>query len=490
MMLAWSAIGFGQQAFFLDSLFSCDLFEMTATERSHKEAELSRLSGDYGLSVGISVTNNIQEEIDAGLSTRITGRVDLLSGGWYDNRKNGQILEQQLVKDSLQGLQEAVANNYGFFYNYIIRSFNDRKLLLIADILAESNLQLASLTNLYYNKAVDYNEVAAVQSNVERYKSLQLSLQQYNDEFDKIIGDSLLPTVPVSDYYQLDFSDLSDAIAADSSSQKMLEADLEIAELRYEKVKTPALALTVGYDMSRHQPHYAVRFTAPLTFHKAKAHKATTIKIRNAHKLAKLQTRKELLNLQYEYQYKQKQLLVLRHKEAILNDRMRKLVLQRTVFSLSQSIAEQQTRVELLQLHYERADLQQQEVLILLAIKKAVSHVKIGQFIRKGASAPMASKYEGRRFLIVNDLYKLTEVDRLYLVENEIKTITAAEATHLEHLLMIDPADYHSRAKMEEFIVSSLRQSTATNVLISSIQSLQALDVRTIGVGLVANSDF
>jgi len=258
----------GQDAYFLDSLFQCDFSSIDNVTYELQKTEIKRLESDLGLSAGVNVTNSFQDQIDAGLSTRVYAKMNLLSNGYYDNRIDSEIIRNQILIDSIQGIDRAGDHNYGVYYDYIISQYNIQKIDLIDSILAKGKTLKDYYQTLYYNKLLDYEKLLSVTGTMDQYYMLQKSQLSYNSIIDDMELDTILPSIPKS-ALEVNFEGIQQTISLDTSSMQVVQLNNEIIDLRHEKEKSPSLTISGGYDISRRRPYYSVGFSTRITRNKS-----------------------------------------------------------------------------------------------------------------------------------------------------------------------------------------------------------------------------
>ncbi len=489
-MIAWSLIGKGQQSFFLDSLFEYDLSKIIAIDNEYQNSQIEKLGNDWGLSAGLSITNSYQEEIDAGLSTRLYIRANFLSGGYYENLKERDIINYQMKVDSIQGNDRAIAHNYGIYYDYIIYKYNVEKLTIIDDLLVENQKVEDLFERLYYNKLIDYSEIIDIKDITNQYSLLKESAIDYNMIFQEMIVDTILPNMYTHQSWNVDFSGICQMIHTDSSYRKVIDIQNEIQDINYDKENVPSVSLSAGYDMSRKRPFFAFGVNKKISTKKRQhleSKKRTNI---NNHRLENIQKKKEILNIQYEYRYKEKQLNGLYSKIDKIDEELRKYSVKREVLSLEGGIQERKLNIDRLMSEYEIIDLKGQMMLLLLSLKRRIPKLEIGPYIKSKSRKNNYKKFAGNRYIQQQENTKLSSYDRLFLAQNEISLITASEIIELQNVALIDPSESQTRAQLEEKILTLINNEQKENFIIKDIASFKKLEINTIAQREYALTDF
>ncbi len=479
LVILISTAGNAQQLQFLDALFQYDISQINQVTLAHQNSDIERLQRDWGFSYGVNLTNSVQDEIDAGLSTRLYIKTDLLANGYFENITQSQIIENRIKIDSIQGVKRATDHNYGIYYNYVHYLYNKEKCMLIDSIVSESEYLQEYLEKLYYNKLINYDEILSTKNTKEQFSKLKEAHLSYNTMFNSIAQDSLLPTLNTTRDWKVDFSAISEAMEIDSSHDAVLLLERENLELQFNKENASSLSLTMGYDISRHRPFYGVRFNKRITPKKDKLFKSKAMILENDKRLDQIQAKKELLNLQYEYQYKEKQLLGLQTKLLSLEELGRQLRVKSEILSLDESKQEKKQQLLYLQIQYEILDLREQQMLLLLGIKRILAHIPIAPFIQILNHTSQRKKFAGTRFLLESTDLAISEIEKHFLEQNEITVISAEEFLLLKNLEVLKPEKYDTRSDMEKEIIQLLNAGSQ-NFVFDNIATLKALEIRTI----------
>lgn len=480
IMIAWSTNALGQQSFFLDSLFSFDLSQIESTILEAQRAKIERLKHDWGIAAGINMSNSYQLEVNQGLSTRLFAKANLWNGGYHSNRLDAKRIEHQIMIDSIQGIDRALDHNYGIYFDYIIYLYNIERLDQIDSILLETQKVTAYYRNLYYNKLIDYEELLKLDNAEMQFSILRKSLLTYNTVFKEVVSDTLLPKVSTSTQWNVDFDALAAKIQQDTSEQNILDLEHQILDLQHKKQTSPSLSASLGYDITRNRPFYAVNFSMDINTRKKRDVEVQKLMVSNDIRLQEIQKKKELLNIQYEYRYKEKQLSGLYSKIQSLEEQQRKFNVKNEVLSLERSISERKLKLERQHLNYEITDLKGQLMLLLLRIKKIVHNMDIGPFINKEKAHRFGTKFAGNRFLIKEEGRSFSAFEVLFLEQNEIKMVTPEELIRIQDLMQIDPSIYDTRVDMEKDISTKIKTDGIKNFIIINLHQFKQLELRTL----------
>ena len=469
-----------QELTFLDSLYDCDLSNIPNIHREKQRARITQLKNDWGLSTGVNITNSYTEEIDAGLSSRIFVKANLLGNGLYSNQVNMSIIQDQMKVDSLNGIQNAIDHNYGIYYNYIIYLFNQEKIKMIDQILSQAHHIHSFLKQLYYNKLVDYEEVLSVKNTIDQYQILRATQLNYNELSEEFFQGLELPSIPVNSSVKVDFEGIMIALSQDSTSYQAVEIMQDMVEKKYNETMVSSLSIAAGYDLSRKRPYYGVNFSTPLKFRQKEYLQVQKLELENDHRLKMLQTKKELLNLQYEFNYKEKQILAQKAKINISNEAERKLRITQDILELKESKERKLIALNRTVMNYEIVDLRLQQMLLLLKIKKIIHNIQLTPFIQYSKGTPENPKFAGIRFMPIDDYTILSKADQHFLEQNEIQRISPSEVLNIENALIIRAEDFEIRQEMEAYILESIENRKLKNIVIFDLESLKKLELNTI----------
>ncbi len=478
-MIVWPLLSCGQQSFFVDSLFQFDHSNLKAFEEKLYEQKISQLEKELGLSVGFTVSNSFLDEIETPISARLIIRTNLGGGGIWDSRIQSKKLRNQKKIDSIAN-NHHINHNYGVFYNYVIYLYNKEKANIIYQILNECISQEKVLEQLYYNKLIGYERVLDIKSIRDEFELAEASQLSYNLVFEMALDSNIqLPRKEEFDFWKLDFSGLIDAIQSDSTYMDLVLIEHDNIDLKHKRYELPQISISMGYDIARTRPHVAVNFSKKISYQDAKSKDLEKQKVSNNYKLNKIQKIKELVNYQYQYDFKIKQVYQLKHKLELLLERLRILQIKRDALSLEQSIQEQKFIIEKLLIQYEFLELQQQLCLLMLAIKKVAPHINLGDFLKPLHLGKRNKKYFASRYLLKQENQHLQQGDKYFLEQNEISLITANELIELQNVIHINPSKYKSRIEMEEAI--RIMSSDKNQIIIfSSLDDLKGLELKTI----------
>ena len=472
VMIVWSNVLLGQQSFFIDSLFLLDISNIQSTEEKYKRSEINALEKDFGISIGTNITNSYQEDNDNSLSTRIYGRFNALSGGYYDNLMDAEKLFYELKIDSLKGNEHAVNYNYGIFYDYIISEYNKEKLNLIDTILRESKINQEYFTELYYNKLTDYNSIIELESIKGRFEIIKEAMTTFNSLSEQMLNKLDLPAI--------DFIKLINLLNLDTTRNEVQALEKEIIDIKYTKEKAASLSVSVGYDISRKQPYFGVAYSKSITFGNKRKQTAELLKLQNQFENNKIQLNKEISTLQLEYQYKQRQIIDQEYKIEKALESLRELEVKNEILGIKDGVEIKNISMEILLMRYEVIALRQQQSLVLLNIKRKVPTLELGKVIKRIHASKRINKFRGKRYVVINEKQELNTYQTLFISQNELHPVTPMKLKSIDNTFIVYPSDFNDRMEMEEYINAWLKEKGQLNLIIDNLESLKELEVKTI----------
>ena len=479
-MICWPILIIGQHLNFIDSLFQVDLTNLKQNEYLNAQNSIDRLKKDYGISVGLGISNFNSEEFDSGLSTRAYARLKLWANGLKDNQLEAEMLRKELILDSLNNKNINLDFNYGLYYDYIIFLFNQKKLSVIDSIQKISNTHLNHLYELYYDKIIDYNQLLDIKEIISNFGMLKESHVSYNKIFNEIIEDIDLPQIKSSNIITVDFEALNDKILSDTTYKDAIYLEHNLIDDQYEQSNLADLSITMGYDLSRHRTYYSFNCSKKLWKTSSKEKEGKKKLIIEEYRAQNIQKQKELINIKYEYDYKIKQLNDLHFRRKELNERRRILKVKRSILSLNESIEERRINIEDQLLEYEITDLTQQVYLQLLKLKRLLPTVLISEFIQSAYHHAHVQKFKAKRYLFVRDTSQLTHTDIIFIQQNELEIIDAFNLMQMQNLIEIHPHKYDSRKDMEYIIADIIKQDPSKVVLFSDLKELKSLELKNL----------
>ena len=484
-VLVWlsSSLLLGQSSNFIDSLYLQSFSELNNQKADWKLAEIKRLRRDFGLSVGASITNTyLNDDPDIGLSSRLVGRANMWRGGYKENLLNADILEKELQIDQIKGDQELQNHNYGLYFDYIIYLHNLQKIQEGTAILNKANELEYELNQLYYQKIIEYDEILEMKRIQSEYLGLMQTNQSYNDVFFPLIAEYELPIELPAIIWLLDFGGMANAIQEAPQNQELIALQHSIIDDQYEKSSLSNLSLAYGYDFTRKRPYYNINLTVPIGGPKKPSKNIEKQLVEEQSNIQTLQKQKELLNLQYEYEFKRKQFQHLQFKLERIAEKKRILQSKRNILSLEESLEEKRLELDSLLIQYELIETKQQSILLLLQIKKKIYPLNIEQFILDEWQPIALKKYPNERFILNDSKEQMTETDQNLLKINEINPISSEELIAMQNVVLVNPDQFENRGEMETFIQNLGAKS---KFLITDLPSFKELELRTIRAKVV-----
>ncbi|MEM9544585.1 MAG: hypothetical protein AAGA77_01360 [Bacteroidota bacterium] len=480
LVLMSPVIGLGQDAFFLDSLFAIDFSQVSDVQQKLNQSDIKRLKSDWGIEAGLRISNNNLDEIDAGLTSRVFLRSNLFANGLYSNGKDIEILQHEMRLDSLQGHEKAISNNYGIYYNYIIQEYNRLKIETSDSILVAAKELQYYLRQLYYNKYIDYAELIDINSTIRQYQELRKTHTTFNELSQTLATQKYLPALPIEQSWQVDFDGLFETLEGDSTINEVVLLQQEVLDYQYDKENAPKLSLSLGYDLGRKRPFYGVSFSHRIRTNKKSHLEAKKEKVENDGRLYRLQQKKEILNLQYEYEYKEKQIMALNAKLLKVQEENRKFLVKKDLLSLNEGKRERMNAMQYFQIQYEIVDLRQQQMLLLLQVKKTMRCIMIGPFLRPTNHSNYDRKFAGNRFLPLDPMHTPNPADQHFLIQNEIQIIHPSQVFEIENAQIIRPEEFGNRQEMEAYILTIIESEGIENIILYDLEQLKLLELKTL----------
>lgn len=476
LMMCWPIILIGQHSFFIDSLFTCEYGSLGEAQLAFNQAQISQLRRDKGISLGLT-TSTFQDDLTSGWSSRLVAKTGFFANGLKDRKLQIQMLEKQGLVDSLAMNEEDLASKYGLYYDYIIYLFNQEKRDLIDELLVQVDTQNRVLTDLFYQRLVDYDQIRSLRQTRAQFETLGASHETYNAMLKPILDTLDLPVQLPESWVSVDFRSISNATKTDTVNTLILAAETDIIDLKYRAKDLPQANISLGYDILRNRPYLSVGLSKKIGSNADKIKEAEKAILLERQRATEVQHQKELLNYQYEYDYKLKQYRHLQHDLISLAENMTEIRTRQQVLSLENSIDEARLRIDSLMVRYEMVDLEQQALLILLQVKRKFPRIVLGHYTTPLMFEDEQKKYKGQRYVLVDSE---TSIDRdllSYLKSNELTMVSMEELNELSDLFTIDPARFETRLAMEQAIDHHLTAYPDDKLLFENIESIRQLDL-------------
>ena len=483
ILVVWASYGVAQQPYFLDSLFTHDFSEFENYESDFLTAKRIEAKKDLGFSVRAAISNNYPDEISRQQSTRILASANLLRGGLIESRMKAQSIDSEMKLNELRGLETSINHNYGIYYDYVIYAFNIFKIRLSERISTFSNSFLDQLKELYYSKVIDYHEVYKVKKVIDEQDILKSSHSSYNAMFDSIIGDHQLQILSGPDIWNVDFEGIRNHVVNDTLNDKILGEEERMVNLKYDQRNLPSLSGSIGYDITRQSPYWSIQFAKKLNFKSKSTKKKEISRLHRLSELRIIQKQKELLNIQYEYDYKLKQIQGLEHTLESLKEQLRRNSARTNILGLEESIESKEIQLESLLVEYEIMTIRQQLMLLLLNVKKVAWPIQLKSFLSPVPQTESIQKFAGTRYIFLKDENQLTVAESEFILQNELVIISDIEPVLSEDWKQINPSEFESRKEFEIRIEKIVSDSTDCKILISDLKEFMDLDIRTISYG-------
>lgn len=483
----------GQSNHLIDALYEHDFTEISTQKADLKQAEILQLRKDFGLSTGFTMGRRPNEEIESGLednranTARVYAKANLWNDGYKQNLLQAEILQKELEIEQIEGDAETLNYNHAVYYNYLIYHCNLPKMELLQAIQLEANKLEAYFKELYYEKLIGYDKILNVQAIKEESLVLFQSHQSYNQVFEEMGTDIDFTSDTSGDLWSIDFAAMAQYLASDTINQQIVHVRQSIVDDRKEISNLPNFSMSLGYDLSRAKPFYNLNFSFRIDGWNRQTSNVQKQMIEARSNMKVVQKQKELLNVQYEYEYKRKQFRHLQHELKRLAEQRRVFNVKRQILSLEESLEERHLELDRLLLEYEILDLQQQSLLQLLQLKRIIYPLRIGIFIKDKWQSVALKRYPYKRFLLVEDGTILSQSEQQLLNNNEIRQVNAEELIRMKNIVIIYPDEFENRREMEAFIAASDPDSI---FLINDLPSFKALELRTIRAKAISQASF
>ncbi len=445
-----------------------------------QDLRISNATRDKGISIGANLISASAQEWGEGYGMRAGGKIKMLGSGWKQSSLEVRKLENIRAIANLEGNQESMQYHYGLCYDYIISLYHHQKLILLNGMLDSLTHLSAILQDHYIHKRIPYADLLQCNNAIREYSTLKHTTSAFIEIFRQSFETEGLPQLHDFQFYDFDVQGLLDSLASDSTQQKVLSLELDNVDLEYAQMNLSDLSASVGYDLLRSRPYFSIQFSKNIHRSSKKLIQAEKelLKERDHHSAS--QRKKEIINLFLEYDYKKKQVDLLRGKQEMINETKRILQVTRSLQGLPESVEEQELTIDSLKIEYEILDLKQQSMLLLLRMKRLAIKVNIGKFLKPIRTHIDNKKFAGNRFLLLLENHAIAKADEYFLEECEVEILSGQELIEMRNLYPLNPSDYNHRSEMEEKIISITEKDSRANILFTDIESLKELELKSV----------
>ncbi len=300
-------------------------------------AEKQAADDDFGLSFRSGYRENIEEGIFTGGDIYYIRRFnagfqwDFLSGGWFENQQRVEELE---VREKMVGRNiriQRANEEYERLYNRMIFLFNLQKIDVIQEYLTLVNANLELMQRLHYLDYEPWERVLELSELKARLQNDLASYQDYNNQIEASVPDSLLAQLKALDASKLPLLkiDVEAATAANDTSfvdGTLTNADLE--KLNYNFLSDISLAAYADYNIydgtgnalnpenigGREYFSVGVNLSIPLPINISEKKEMVAQRKKryiNTQEREQFSENKEIYNIYYEYKYKTQQFIQL-----------------------------------------------------------------------------------------------------------------------------------------------------------------------------------
>ena len=411
-----------------------DSIEYRNAEAEHL-AEIRVIEKDLGLNLTTNYSHNflgsVLDEDGAFYDWRTSGGLnwDILKSGWVDHKQQAAQKRFQWEAEKSRQVQNFKDLTYRKSYDFIIYTFNQKKIEVIQRRLDILDQLLDVANSMFYLRFVQWDHVLEVMS---KKAETELFLKNYSVYLTSVQLDSTqqgqyVGALPVFD---LDFDRIK-AVGIDTISEHLaLQNKLAALEHQFHWSKDVNLSAQLRYNYyagsniasggGRDFVAGGISFGIPLPLSKRPKREwkeAKITQLKSSYETFQNGLHNELLNHFYEYEYALKQYVSFFYKKervATLIDRgMRKKRLDNPDYSPLEVVDRLE---ELFSIDIELLDIQQKMYLKALKIFSLINSDQIEDFILIQDFAKYATKTPGGRSIFC-DAGSLQEMETKYLVE-------------------------------------------------------------------------
>ena len=347
-----------------------------------EEAEV--LKGDIGLGVTAAYAYNLDPGIGFNDNLfydqkfRTSVGMDLLSSGYFSNKTEAKIKQNELEIMRLQAPEDNKQLDRYLKWHNIIYQFNLKKVQVLRsrEKLAQERVEVASKLN--YLKFVSQKDLITTVSSHAEIKSMLNIYKSYNDQLSSELNveahtETFYPLLDINYSYSYKLMSMEEP---DSVSSLLIE-NINLADKAINDIRVRPFVAYNWFDLVSASPDYrsyfsvGVTLAAPLNFNtknkanlrEAKANLALTPAASNP------EIQQDVLNQFYEFRYKLKQFTTLYHKRKLFEELIRQEQVKHDISPLNfNPISALSLLDNLMQIDIELLDLKQQMYLKLLNI--------------------------------------------------------------------------------------------------------------------------
>ena len=306
-----------------------------ASRAEYLEKRLEYTQKDYGLSITGGYLENFNPEIgtiDDNLvfNRRFNAGVEwqILDNGFFENKAQARILEDQIIRDQLKGQLTEESFHYLLRFDQTIYTFNKVKIELLEARKASLQEQYTVIEELVLLKKLPKEDLIKIDSRLAEVQSMLGIYQSYN-EYLGIEDDSLEfdpKNLPLID---LQYDKIFGMIGAQTDSI-LATRDYQDYYSWYHQIGLKAYAKYNYYDLvnnnNRSFISAGVNFSIPIPFNtKLKNEIESTKYLYDNERMIQERSslHEDILNTGYEFRYKLKQFVSFYQKRKVFRERMR-----------------------------------------------------------------------------------------------------------------------------------------------------------------------
>lgn len=431
----------------LTDLFEAGVIKSESVQLNNEifEAEIKRLQGDIGLRTTARFTHNFEPGISDSEDVFFNNRLsiglswEILNDGFFGNKQKAQNVGTQKRINDLASERLARQQHHTLLHNHLMYSFNQIKLSYLSkhQLFLEELLQVNS--KLYHIRAISWEEVMKLQSNITALEEAVLKMHQYNEAFVESYRELDLPevnatTLPI---LAVDLKALLASAKNDSLNDQILQLERErlaretniINQMSLRaQVRYNTLTGSLGRDM-RNFASFELALSAPLFKNRGgeKLQQAKMDYLAATYQQEEEAARNELFDLYFRYEDVLKDYLEFHAKKLVVLERIRKHETRRSIFEEDEALISGLRLVkELREVEYELICIKERLYLELLKIHRISGAGKVIDFAKTKPLNDQIKKTEDTRgvYLWSNTLQNAGPQFLIsYLLNNEINRV-------------------------------------------------------------------
>jgi hypothetical protein len=368
------------------------LYQLNLAKQKELRSNLGlKLNSTYLTNYGTNIFN-LEDNLIMQARLQVGLELDLLKGGYIENRTKANALDYQSKIDNHQLTSSSYKYTYLKQFNSLIYLFNKQKI----DLLNRRLLLLETLSKnenaLFHKRLLKKEDILETQQRYNQVQALTHIYAPYNKSMDSVLGKGF--TIQQVSGFDLNESLILNSIKNDISddSLKYWVSKLVNSQDRwYNQLQIGAFGRYNYYDMVGTTPDrgfYSVGVNASLPilsgFYQSQKRKPIEIeaKLESIQKTRDFQT-EELLNDIYEFRYKLHQFITFTYKKQVFEEQVRLEDVKRSLGSSYYSPLKAVKNIDdVLAIEMELLELKQNLYLKLLRIHEKVPHLPLDSLVK------------------------------------------------------------------------------------------------------------